>query len=91
MTPPDATDRRKVSAFRDPMSKTLVAALVGIVSITALCMTALACAMAGVPIDGTVSSVLLAMGGNIMGCVGVVASRAQGGAPPAKSSVSPDV
>lgn len=69
-------DRRK-AMLRDPMSKTVIVALAGIICITAICLATLASVMAGVSVDGTTVTLIVSMGGNIMACVGVVGSRSQ--------------
>lgn len=78
MTDHPPPERRKPAALlRDPLSKTVVVALAGIVCITAICLATLASVMAGVTVDGTTVTLIVSMGGNIMACVGVVGSRAQ--------------
>ena len=78
MTDSTSGDRSKATALlRDPMSKTVIVALAGIVCITAICLATLASVMAGVAVDGATVTLIVSMGGNIMACVGVVGSRSQ--------------
>lgn len=75
--PPDR--RRALAALRDPMSKTLVVSLVGIVCLTVVAMAVVVGATrAGTLSDGAMVGLIGTIVGGISTCVTAVSSRAQG-------------
>lgn len=81
--------KRTMHMFRDPMSKTLVACICGIVSLTILGMTVIVGAIikgniGDGAIIGLVSTIVTGIGGCVMG----VASRAQNDKPTASHTVT---
>lgn len=68
-----------IQALRDPMSKTLIACLVGVGSLTLLGLTVtIAVSLHGIVLDGATVGLLSTIVAGITGSVGMVASRAQG-------------
>lgn len=69
--------KKRVLAWRDPMSKTLVIALVGLICLTIVCIFVIAGAIwKGNLGDGSTVGLISAIVSNMGACVSVVASRA---------------